>query len=389
VNQLQSHGLNSALYDENPDSKRYVSLVPVSAHTGQGVSDLMKLLIKLTQTLLRRQLELSDKIKGVVMDVKIVEGLGITLDTILSNGTLRVKDEIVIDGKIVSIKSMFINDEKLDIVHGSAGVKLVISNSENAKVGSTITSIDEIGNIEVNQIKFDLTPRGVAIYASTFGSLEALYLLTVSKKIPVRSVNIGTVTKREVLNNLIGEYTDKVIFAFDVDVSNDAQKQASIEEVEIITGDVIYQILSMYETYIGKKSEELRKLEMKRIETEIVWPCELEILNVFNNKAPIILGVRVVNGKLKTQTPLVTESGIEIGKIVTIEKNRETISEAIEGDEVAIRIDSNIQFKQKEVKTLYSQLNRKRIDLLKTYFTDTLTLNEKKLIVTLKRMQKI
>jgi translation initiation factor 5B len=205
----------------------------------------------------------------------------------------------------------------------------------------------------------------------------------------VRSVNIGTVTKREVLNNLIGEYTDKVIFAFDVDVSNDAQKQASIEEVEIITGDVIYQILSMYETYIGKKSEELRKLEMKRIETEIVWPCELEILNVFNNKAPIILGVRVVNGKLKTQTPLVTESGIEIGKIVTIEKNRETISEAIEGDEVAIRIDSNIQFKQKEVKTLYSQLNRKRIDLLKTYFTDTLTLNEKKLIVTLKRMQKI
>ncbi len=42
-------GLNTALYYENPYFAKYVSLVPTSAITGEGVPDLLMLLVRLTQ----------------------------------------------------------------------------------------------------------------------------------------------------------------------------------------------------------------------------------------------------------------------------------------------------------------------------------------------------
>jgi len=42
-------GLNAELYWENTDLARTVSLVPTSAVTGEGVPDLLRMLITLTQ----------------------------------------------------------------------------------------------------------------------------------------------------------------------------------------------------------------------------------------------------------------------------------------------------------------------------------------------------
>ena len=42
-------GFNSELYYENKSMARFVSLVPTSAHTGEGIPDILKLLVQLTQ----------------------------------------------------------------------------------------------------------------------------------------------------------------------------------------------------------------------------------------------------------------------------------------------------------------------------------------------------
>ena len=39
-----------ALYWENPNPKQYVNIVPTSAITGEGIPDLLQLLVKLTQS---------------------------------------------------------------------------------------------------------------------------------------------------------------------------------------------------------------------------------------------------------------------------------------------------------------------------------------------------
>ncbi len=46
---LNEQGLNISLYWKNPDPRKFVNVVPTSAHTGEGIPDLLQLLVKLTQ----------------------------------------------------------------------------------------------------------------------------------------------------------------------------------------------------------------------------------------------------------------------------------------------------------------------------------------------------
>lgn len=46
---LNEQGLNVALYWKNPDKRKYVNVVPTSAITGEGIPDMLQLLVDLTQ----------------------------------------------------------------------------------------------------------------------------------------------------------------------------------------------------------------------------------------------------------------------------------------------------------------------------------------------------
>lgn len=95
---FSEQGLNSTLFDENRNVAKYVSLVPTSAHTGEGIPDMLKLLVELTQTRMSSQLMFLSSLECTVLEVKVVEGLGTTIDVILSNGVLREGDRIVLCG---------------------------------------------------------------------------------------------------------------------------------------------------------------------------------------------------------------------------------------------------------------------------------------------------
>ena len=62
-------GLNAALHFQNPDEKSYISLVPTSAHSGDGMGDLMALICKLTQNRLAKKLAFSEELQSTVMEV--------------------------------------------------------------------------------------------------------------------------------------------------------------------------------------------------------------------------------------------------------------------------------------------------------------------------------
>ena len=55
--QLAEQGFNTALYTENKNMKEDVSIVPTSAHTGEGIPDLLFLLTQLTQKFMAKRLE--------------------------------------------------------------------------------------------------------------------------------------------------------------------------------------------------------------------------------------------------------------------------------------------------------------------------------------------
>jgi translation initiation factor 5B len=322
-------GFNSELYYENKSMAKFVSLVPTSAHTGEGIPDMLKLIIQLTQERMVGSLMYLSEVQCTVLEVKAIEGFGMTIDVILSNGILREGDRIVlcgVDGAITTniralltpaplkelrLKSAYVHNKE---VKAALGVKISAPNLEGAIAGSRLMVVgpdDDESDIEA-EVESDLgalfsrvekSGRGVTVQASTLGSLEALLDFLKASKIPVANVGIGPVYKRDVMN--CGTMLEKnkeyaVMLCFDVKVDKEAQQYADEQGIKIFTADIIYHLFDAFtkhmELIVEKKKEESKLLA--------VFPCVLTPVAVFNKTGPIVVGVDVVEGNLKLHTPI-------------------------------------------------------------------------------------
>lgn len=68
-------GLNMALFWERVDFKEYLPMVPTSAITGDGMGDLIALVVSYSQKMLTQQLMLSQELDALVLEVGSHEGL--------------------------------------------------------------------------------------------------------------------------------------------------------------------------------------------------------------------------------------------------------------------------------------------------------------------------
>lgn len=326
--------MNVELYWQNESTADTFSLVPTSAITGEGLSDLMFYLCNMGQTAEREKLLEKDNFECTVLEVKVIEGHGTTIDVVLTNGLLKVGDTIVVAGmggpivtsiralltpqpmKELRVKGEYVHHQK---IKGAMGIKISAPGLEAAIAGSELfkcTNEKEIQEAK-EQIEGDLidildkyvdkTQDGVCVQASTIGSLEALLEFLLQMKIPVAAVNIGPIHRKDVIKAST-QKSEKVkkefatILAFDVRVMPDAQKFADEEGIKIFTANIIYHLFDEFTAYVAKCKDE-RKLEDGN---KAVFPCILEMVPgaCFNTKSPIIIGANVKEGVLKVGTPL-------------------------------------------------------------------------------------
>ena len=66
--------MNTKLFYENDNPREYVSLVPTSAHTGDGIGNLIALICTLTQTMLTKRIAYCDELQATVMEVGHIWG---------------------------------------------------------------------------------------------------------------------------------------------------------------------------------------------------------------------------------------------------------------------------------------------------------------------------
>jgi translation initiation factor 5B len=159
-----------------------------------------------------------------------------------------------------------------------------------------------VEDVESVLSRIDRGGEGVCVQASTLGSLEALleFLKTPEVNIPVSSINIGPVHKKDVMKASVmlekkREYS--TILAFDVKVTPEARELADELGVKIFIADIIYHLFDQFKAYMDNIKEEKKKESAD----EAVFPCVLKILPncVFNKKDPIVLGVDILEGILK------------------------------------------------------------------------------------------
>ena len=423
-------GLNAELYYRNKNMSRYVSLVPTSAISGEGVPDLLQLLTTLTQTRMSSSLMYLSELECTVLEVKVVEGLGTTLDVVLSNGVLHEGDRIVVCGlngpivtqvralltpqplKEMRIKSAYIHHKE---VRASLGVKIVAPELDKAVSGSRLLVVqndDEEESLR-EEVMSDLTTllnsvdksgRGVCVQASTLGSLEALLEFLRVSKIPVSGINIGPVYKRDVMRcaTMLEKAKElAVILCFDVPVDKEAERLAEEIGVKLFTANIIYHLFDSFMAY----SAEIVESKKKDAATTAVWPCRLRTIAAFAKRDPIILGCDILDGSLRIGTPLCVvktdpatrkREVIPIGRVTSLEINhkpRDVVLKKDVGAGVAVRIEPGLNESPKmfgrhldEKDEIYSLISRASIDALKEHFWEGVSIEEKRLIKNLKAL---
>jgi len=361
IGTLSENGLSSDLYFNIADFRKTIAIVPISSKTGEGIPELLMVLVGLAQRFLEDRLQIeSGPGKGSVLEVKEEVGLGTTIDAIIYNGMIRNDDKIVVGTKgeplVTTIKALLkpkpldeIRDprERFDSVkevHAACGIKISSPNLDNVIPGAPIRIakdnlqeiIDEIKN--QTKIDFELDEQGIIIMADTIGSLEALIKESRENGIKIRKAEIGNVSKRDITEaNAGSDPLNKVIFAFNIRILPEAKEELVNSDVTIFNEDVIYTILENYDEWVQKKKAQIEKERRE----EYTHPGMVKFLPeyVFRVSHPAIIGVRVLAGRIKTDMRLMKDDGRTIGKIKGIQSENKSIEEAIQGQEVAISIE--------------------------------------------------
>ena len=361
ISQLSSNGVFADRYDRIDDFTKAVALIPISAKTGEGVPDLMIMLIGLAQRFLETRLTKEEGPgKGTVLEVKEVKGLGQTLDMILYSGTLKTGATVAIGTRgaplVTRIKAILkpkpldeIRDprDRFDNVkelHAAAGVKIAVQDATGVIAGAPIRvvknakdpSIQEI--TEETSIKIETEEKGITIKADAIGSLEALAYEAKAAGIPIRKYGIGEITRRDVLESSYGNDTHHVILGFNVSTSKDAEAEIATHSIKVMTNNIVYALIDDYKLWLD---ESTRQNESdKRV--EFAFPAKITILpdHIFRVNKPAVVGVRVLAGRIRVGENLIDREGKDCGTIKSVrDDDGNVLKEGVQGDEVSVAIE--------------------------------------------------
>jgi translation initiation factor 5B len=364
VGQFAEEGFNLERYERIKDFTKEIAMVPVSAREGEGIQDLLAVVIGLAERYLSEQLtDVDGSGEATVLEMKEERGLGKTLDLILHRGSIRKGDEIVLvsdrGGVSTHVKGLFsprgmseMRDagdrwDNAEAAYAAAGIKISAPSLEGVLVGTTlrVVSSDEEKDIamaaanEEANLSIELDEEGVCIKSDTVGGLEALAKELREIDVPIREASIGKVSRRDVRSaEASSDPLNRLIMAFSTEILEEAEEEVASSEagVKHIGSDIIYRILEEREEWVEARKSEL---EEERREL-VVYPGRIMLLpdHTFRISKPAVVGVRVLAGRIHIGQGLLKD-GAKVGRIKSIRSGQESMKEATQGAEVAISVD--------------------------------------------------
>ena len=402
-------GKSTDRFDHIKDFTSTIALVPTSAKTGEGIAELLMVLVGLTQQYMKRQLQTTEgAAKGSVLEVKEEPGLGLTLNTIIYDGTLRKDDLVVVGGKdkpiVTRIRTILVPkplDEirdprdrftSVDCVYAAAGVKIVASGLEGALAGAPLYAVPageepekyaKIVADEIKKIRIITDIEGIILKADTLGSLEAIAEILKQNNVQIRIADVGDVSKRDVIEASVVKSREPlagVILAFGVKILPDAEEEAANSCVQVFKEPIIYNLIDKYLEWLKMKREAKIELELEKL----VKPGKILVLPgfVFRRAKPAIFGVEVLGGQLKPKYSLVrAEDGADIGEVQQIQDKGKAVSEAKKDMQVAVSMDKPIVGRHVfEKDVLYVKVPEPDVRVLMSTYLDKLTEDEQEVL---------
>ncbi len=365
VGSFAEHGFNIELYSKVKDFTQEIALVPISAREGEGIQDLLTVVIGLAERYLEEKLtDVEGAGEGTVLEMKEERGLGKTLDVILYRGSVKKGDEIVLvtdEGGITThVRGMFaprgmseMRDagnrwDDTEAAHAASGLKISAPDLDGVLAGTTLRVVSNdaereealaLADAEANlSIELD-EEEGVTIKADTVGGLEALAKELRAVEVPIRHASIGKVNRRDVRTaENSADPLHRIILAFSTEILSDAEEEIENSEsgVKYLCSDIIYHILEEREEWVEQRTRELEEASRE----QVVYPGRILLLpdHTFRISKPAVVGVRVLAGRIHVGQRLL-KNGERVGQIKSIRSGQDSMKEARQGAEVAVAID--------------------------------------------------
>lgn len=374
--ELAEHGLQSE--DWGGDT----IMVPVSAMTGEGIDELLEMVL-LVAEMNNFKANPNRPAVGTVIESHLDPNLGPVATVLINTGTLKVMDNIVVGTTLGRIKTLIDhNGKKLRKVPPSGAVKIsglnevphsgdtlqVMKNEKTAK--EKIEQILELkdkskakrgaaGMQEImNQIssgKMDFLK--VVVKADTKGSLEAIQQSLAkirNTEVGIKVIHAGTggITESDVM---MASASKGLVLGFHVLASVNANKIAEKEGVEIQIYEVIYKLLD----------------DMTKILTGMLKPEQIEkvigralVKQIFlTKKKTMIIGCRVQSGLIenKSQFRLIRKDEV-VGEatITNLRSFDKNVEEVKDGNECGLQINTNLEVLEGDILEVFTMEERLR-----------------------------
>ena len=360
-----------------------VQSVPVSAKSGEGISDLLELLALETEVL-ELKANPDTSAKGTVIESRLDKGHGPIATVLLQKGTLTV-GEIFICGNLNGKVRALMNERgaRIDSAGPSQPVQIlgfqsvpqagdlltVVSDEKLAKKisGERDRIQREIDRQKIHTISLDKLSADIrdgasgllplVVKADVDGSIEALVdaladIPSDEVKVDVVHRGVGIISESDVL---LAAASNAVVIGFNVTVNANASLVAKNNGVDIRVYNVIYDAINEIKLAL----EGLLKPDI--VEKPL---GQAEVLQVFKiTKLGTIAGCKMLDGTISNKdTARVRRDGeiLHEGKITSLKHFQDDVKEVDAGKECGIGIHGVKNFKEGDLIETYTTEEIKR-----------------------------
>jgi len=338
--------------------------VPVSAIKGQGINELLDMIL-LQADVLELKANPKAEASGIVIESEIDFGRGPLATVIVQRGTLRVGDAIVCGPNYAKVRAMF-DDQGKNLKEATPGTPVRVigwtgtpDSGASFRVVKNAREAEKIAEDEQLRIRkvattADAVPKGVSVeqlfanIAATqakvlkvivktdvFGSSEAVRnilegIKSTKVSLEIVSIEVGLVTKNDVA---MAGSTGAVVIGFHTKLENGVTPLAKHHGVRLETYDIIYEMGDK----VREMMADLLDPDIKEIKTGAA-----EVRQVFPLAKGFVAGCLVTEGKINRNAAARLRRGREVvheGKIGTLKRFKDDANEVRAGLECGIKLD--------------------------------------------------
>ena len=352
-------------------------MVPVSAKTGEGVEQLLEMIL-LQAEVLQLRANPDRLARGVIIEAKLDKTRGALATVLLKNGTLRVGDNIIAGLASGRVRAL-LNDKGESVREAGPSMPIEISGFSNVpQAGTEMIVVEDdrlvrqvareredkqreqlvsssnavtLDNLFQNIKDGEQLTLNILIKADVQGSAEAVRqslekLNSEQVKIHILHSGVGSITKDDV--NLAAT-CNATIIGFNIRPDANAREVAARENIDVRLYRVIYQAIED----IQKAMKGMLAPEFKEI-----LLGHAEVRNVFKiTGAGTIAGCFVQDGKMQRNQPvrLLRDNVVVFeGKLASLRRFKDDVREVAAGYECGIGLENYNDIKEKDIIECYT-----------------------------------